>query len=193
MFMANDGMIRNVAVYCSSRGDLEREVVDGARMIASVIGECGGQLIYGGVDAGLMHEVAQAARDSGARVCGVVPEVFSHRADSLCDEVIAAADLNERKGIMIDMSDVFVVLPGGIGTIDEWISTLSHIMVREKVDPDADRPILVWNHNNMYRGMDNQLHDTDLSVYARGKRVDRSLLFDAAESLCACLRVLMSR
>lgn len=116
------------------------------------------------------------------RVTGVVPEVFVHRTDPVCHETVSTRDLNERKGRMIEMADVFVVLPGGIGTIDEWISTLSHIMVQERVDPYADKPILVWNHEGMYDGQVRQLAETAGSVYARGKRVDRSLVFtDAAE------------
>ena len=177
---------RRAAVYCSSREGLEQSVVEGSRMIAQTIGECGTDLVYGGVNAGLMHEVAAAAKESGAKVTGVVPEVFAHRADPLCDEIVKARDLNDRKGLMIGMADVFIVLPGGIGTIDEWISTLSDIMVREKVDPTADRPILVWNHDDMYSGMASQLRATADSVYARGKRVDRSLLFSSAADLVAC-------
>lgn len=180
-----------VACYCSSRGDLPAEVVEGTGRIVSAIGEAGAELIYGGVNAGLMHVVAAAAHESGAKVIGVVPEVFRHRADKLCDEVILTKDLSERKGVMIDTADIFIVLPGGIGTIDEWISTLSHIMVQEKVDPDADKPILVWSYNDMYRGMAEQLHDTDQSIYARGKRVDRSMVFTDPGELISRLSVLL--
>ena len=181
-----------VACYCSSRGDLPAEVVEGTGRIVSAIGEAGAELIYGGVNAGLMHVVAAAAHESGAKVIGVVPEVFRHRADELCDEVILTKDLSERKGVMIDMADIFIVLPGGIGTIDEWISTLSHIMVKEKVAPDADKPILVWSYNDMYRGMAEQLRDTDRSIYARGKRVDRSMIFTDPEALISRLTCLFS-
>ncbi len=181
-----------VVCYCSSRGDLPAEVVEGTGRIVSAIGEAGAELIYGGVNAGLMHVVAAAAHESGAKVIGVVPEVFRHRADELCDEVILTKDLSERKGVMIDMADIFIVLPGGIGTIDEWISTLSHIMVKEKVAPDADKPILVWSYNDMYRGMAEQLRDTDRSIYARGKRVDRSMIFTDPEELISRLTCLFS-
>lgn len=184
--------MKRVCIYCSSRADLPAAVGDGARHIASVIGECGGELVYGGVEAGLMHTVSVAARDAGAVVTGVVPEVFAHRADPVCHSVVAARDLSERKGRMIEMSDVFVVLPGGIGTIDEWLSTLSHIMVQEKVDPQADKPILVWNHEGMYDGQVRQLAETAESVYARGKRVDRSLVFGTSAELAAALREIIS-
>lgn len=180
-----------VAVYCSSRENLGEEVTSGARLIASAIGKCGADLVYGGVNAGLMHVVAEAAHYGGAKVIGVVPEVFRHRADELCDEIVLTRDLNERKGRMIETADVFVVLPGGLGTIDEWISTLSHIMVCEKTDPAADRPILVWNHAGMYAGMESQLQSTADSVYARGKRVDRSRIFSDASGLADAMAELL--
>lgn len=170
-------------VYCSSRGDLPEEVVNGTIEIIKSVSRRFGVLLYGGVNAGLMHIVASAAREAGMHVIGIVPEIFSHRADPVCHEIILADNLNDRKGRMISMGDIFIVLPGGVGTIDEWISTLSDIMVRERTDAGADRPILVWNHNGMYDGMATQLSATDASVYARGKRVDRSLLFPTASTL----------
>ena len=181
-----------VAVYCSSRPGLPPEVEAGASMIAECIGECGADLVYGGVNAGLMHTVAESAARAGAEVYGIVPADFTHRADPICTHIIHTSDLSQRKSRMIEMADIFVVLPGGIGTIDEWISTLSHIMVRELTDPAADAPILVWNHQDMYAGAASQLRDTDSSVYARGKRVDRSRLFATAAELAESLRSLLA-
>lgn len=182
-------MKRNItiAVYCSSRGDLPVEVYAGVWEIVTRAADSASRLIYGGVNAGLMHVVAEVARGAGMEVTGVIPEVFRHRADPLCSELVFVSDLNARKGKMIEMADLFIVLPGGIGTIDEWISTLSDIMVREKVDPKADRPILVWNYKNLYDGLVMQLKATAESIYARGKRVDRSHIFATAAELAAAI------
>lgn len=177
----------NIVVYCSSRADLGAEYEEIASALGQWVGSNGHTLVYGGVNAGLMHSVAQACHDAGAKVVGVVPEVFSYRTDEVCDEVILTADLNERKGKMIEIGDVFVVLPGGIGTIDEWVSTLSDIMVREKVDANADRPIVVVNHRGMYDGMIAQLATTNDSPFARGKRVDRSIAVADIEQLLQTL------
>lgn len=173
----------NIVVYCSSRPDLDAEYEEIASMLGEWIGKTASTLVYGGVNAGLMHSVAQASHDAGAKIIGVVPKIFSHRADELCDEVLLTANLNERKGKMIEIGDIFVVLPGGVGTIDEWISTLSDIMVREKVDANADRPIVVVNHRGMYDGMIAQLAATNDSPFARGKRVDRSIIVDGGKSM----------
>jgi len=180
-------MRKRIAVYCSSRENLGEEVTSQALDVAGAIGRLGCDIIYGGVNAGLMHMVASAAHDAGAFVTGVIPEIFRHRADPLCDKIIFTSDLNVRKGTMISNSDIFIVLPGGLGTIDEWISTISDIMVREKTDPNADRPILVLNINGMYDGIVSQLTETATSVFARGKRVDRSFIFTDSRQLIAHL------
>lgn len=91
---------------------------------------------------------------------------------------------------MIANSDAFVVLPGGLGTIDEWISTISDFMVKEQVDPTVDKPIFALNLDGMHNGMVQQLNETDTSVYARGKRVVRSLIFTDTESLAQTLHEL---
>lgn len=182
-----------IVVYCSSRYDLGKEYETIASVLGEWIGKSKSTLVYGGVKAGLMHSVAQAAHNAGAKIIGVVPEIFSHRTDNLCDEVLLTVNLNERKGKMIETGDIFVVLPGGIGTIDEWISTLSDIMVREKVDPTADRPIVVVNYKGIYDDVIAQLSATNESVFARGKRVDRSISVSDAESMIVTLNSLLKK
>lgn len=180
----------NIVVYCSSRADLGAEYEVIATSLGKWIGENGHTLVYGGVYAGLMHTVAKSSHDAGAHVVGVVPEIFSHRVDEVCDEVILTANLNERKGKMIEIGDIFVVLPGGIGTIDEWISTLSDIMVMETRDASADRPIVVVNHQGMYDAAITQLGLTNESVFARGRRVDRSIIVADIPQLLSTLTTL---
>lgn len=180
----------NIVVYCSSRAGLGREYEEIAESLGKWIGGGKHTLVYGGVNAGLMHTTAQAAHDAGAKVVGVVPEVFRHRVDEVCDNVIFTADLNERKAKMIELADVFIVLPGGIGSIDEWIATLSHIMVMETVNPDVNKPIIVLNYKGVYDGMLQQLSDTNESIFARGKNVDRSIPVDSVSQMIDVLQSL---
>lgn len=152
----------NIAVYCSSRNGLSAQVEETAVALGQWIGINGHTLVYGGVNAGLMHTVAQTAHDNGARVVGVVPHYFMHRLDEVVDEVIETRDLNDRKDEMYRRSDAFVVLPGGIGTIDEWIATLSQITV-----DGSSRHIVVMNLNGMYDHTVEQLQATAASPFAR--------------------------
>lgn len=181
----NEG--KKIVVYCSSRGDLPEEIIRGARLIGETIGKTGASLVYGGVNAGLMHVVAEAVANAGAEVIGVVPSIFGHRRDEVCHKIIETQDLNDRKGKMISLGDAFVVLPGGIGTIDEWISTLSHILAAERCDSSANRLIYVWNHEGMYDTIINALQQSDDSIFGQGRRASRSLVFSSAEDLCAAL------
>lgn len=154
----------NIAVYCSSRSNLDRCFIDAAAALGEWIGKNGNNLVYGGSNAGTMHTLAQAAHDAGARITGVVPQCFAHRADPLVDTLIPAKDLAERKDIMIDLADTFVVLPGGIGTIDEWISTLTHLVVAG----DTSTRIIVVNIRGIFDNMIAQLDTTAASPFSRG-------------------------
>ncbi|MBO4814870.1 MAG: TIGR00730 family Rossman fold protein [Muribaculaceae bacterium] len=169
----------NIAVYCSSRNDLPQVYVNMAEMLGTWIGTNGHTLVYGGVNAGLMHITAQAVHDTGGKVLGVIPEFFMHRADVLNDELITTRDLNDRKSRMIAMADAFVILPGGIGTIDEWISTLSQLTICD----NDNRGIIVANHEGMYDGTIRQLMDSGNSIFSRGKDLNRSIMVDDAAQL----------
>ena len=169
----------NIAVYCSSRNDLPQVYVNMAEMLGTWIGTNGHTLVYGGVNAGLMHITAQAVHDTGGKVLGIIPEFFIHRADVLNDELITTRDLNDRKSRMIAMADAFVILPGGIGTIDEWISTLAQLTISD----NDNRGIIVANHEGMYDGTIRQLMDSSNSVFSRGKDLNRSIMVDDATQM----------
>lgn len=154
----------NVAVYCSSRSELEGRFIDAAKALGEWIGSHGHTLVYGGSNAGTMHTLASASHDAGARIIGVVPKCFENRADTLVDELVAVANLAERKACMIESAHLFVVLPGGIGTIDEWISTLAHLVV----EGDSTRRIMVVNINGVFDNMLAQIASTAASPFARG-------------------------
>ena len=154
----------NIAVYCSSRSNLEERYTVAAATLGEWIGRNGHTLVYGGSNAGTMHTLAQAAHDAGAYITGVVPKCFANRADKLIDTLIPANDLAERKGRMIQLADIFVVLPGGIGTIDEWISTLTHLVVAG----DTTTRIVVVNIDGVFDNMIAQIEATASSPFAKG-------------------------
>lgn len=177
-----------IAVYCSSRNNLPQEYVNLAQSLGQWIGSNGHTLVYGGVNAGLMHITAQAVHDSGGHIVGIIPECFKHRADVLNDELITTRDLNDRKSRMIAMADAFVILPGGIGTIDEWISTLAQLTISD----DDNRGIIVANHEGMYDGTIRQLLDSSNSVFSRGKDLNRSIMVDDATQMIEQLNKLQN-
>ena len=168
-----------IVVYCSANPALPEEVVEMARVLGTWIGKNGHTLVYGGVNAGLMHVTAQTAAEAGCQsIVGIVPEFFKHRADQLCTELLLARDLNHRKAMLIEQGDVFVVLPGGLGTIDEWVSTLSTLVVEGSM-----KPIVVANYGGMYDAMAQQLKNIATSRFARAENIDRSILVNNSQEL----------
>ena len=169
-----------IAVYCSSRAGLPEEEKEGERTHSEWSGSNRHKLVGGGVNAGLMHTVAQATHDAGGRVVGVIPERFAHRGDAVVDEMVATRDLSDRKMKMIEMSDLFVVLPGGIGTLDEWLSTLSQIMVNGE---DDRRGIVAVNMHGLYDAQAQELVQVSKSIFARGKHIDMTAMVNDTEQL----------
>ena len=111
----------SVCVYCGSKPGLEPQFAQVAQQVGQWIGEHGGQLVYGGGKAGLMGVVAQATLEAQGRVVGIIPKALMERemAFTQCQELIVVDTMHERKRLMAERSDVFMALPGGIGTLEE--------------------------------------------------------------------------
>ena len=111
----------SVCVYCGSKPGLEPQFAKVAQQVGQWIGQHGGQLVYGGGKAGLMGVVAQATLEARGQVVGIIPKALVERemAFTQCQELIVVDTMHERKRLMAERSDVFVALPGGIGTLEE--------------------------------------------------------------------------
>jgi uncharacterized protein (TIGR00730 family) len=111
----------SLCIYCGSRSGGDPAFADAARAVGTAIGQRGWQLVYGGGRAGLMGTVADAALAAGARVVGVIPHALMARelGHPGLDELHVVDTMHERKRMMAERSDMFVALPGGIGTLEE--------------------------------------------------------------------------
>ena len=173
----------NIVVYCSAQDGLDDKYQQLATALGQWIGQNGHTLVYGGVKAGLMHVTAQAVHNAGGHSVGVIPNMFKHRLDPLCDEVVTTSDLQERKQYMIEHGDVFVILPGGIGTLDEWISTLTVMCIGD----DDHRPIIVADLDGIFDGTIQQLAAFTRSPFARGKDLTRTIVAHTPDELLSLL------
>ena len=178
-----------LVVYCSSQEGLDEKYQQLARELGTWIGKHGHSLLYGGSNAGLMHITAAAVHEAGGHVIGVIPEMFRHRIDPVCDEVVYTANLGDRKQYMIEHGDVFIVLPGGIGTLDEWISTLAVMTIGN----DDLRPVIVADLDGMFDATVEQLAVLTRTPFARGKNLSRTLVAHTAEELITDLETLSIR
>lgn len=124
--------VMNITVYCgSSFGDNPR-FQEAAHDLGSWIARAGHGLVYGGSSVGLMGIVSRAAIEGGAPVTGVEPAFFIEAGVAQHDltELIVCETMGERKAKMIELGDVFVALPGGVGTLEE----ISEILTRVRLD-----------------------------------------------------------
>jgi len=112
----------SVCVYCGSRPGLKPEFAHAAQQVGTWIGRHGGQLVYGGGKSGLMGLLADAALESGAHVVGVIPNALVEKewAHRECTELHIVDTMHDRKRMMAERADVFLTLPGGIGTFEEF-------------------------------------------------------------------------
>jgi uncharacterized protein (TIGR00730 family) len=110
-----------VCVYCSSSEAIEASYVELASQVGKRLAADGHSLVSGGGRVSMMGALARGARAGGARTVGVIPEhlVPYEVADTEADELVVVTTMRERKKIMDDRSDVFIALPGGIGTLEE--------------------------------------------------------------------------
>ncbi len=137
----------SVCVYCGSRPGAKPEYAQVATAVGHWIGSHGGQLVYGGGKGGLMGIVAQATLQAGGRVVGVIPQalVEMEAANHDCTELHIVASMHERKHMMAERADVFLALPGGIGTFEELFEVWTWRQLGYH-----DKPIGVLNVANYY-------------------------------------------
>ena len=110
-----------ICVFCSANNTIDQAFFQATEELGRWLTEKGHELVFGGVNQGLMECVAKAAKEAGGHTIGVVPSIVEEtgRTSQYNDEVVTCNNLNERKQLMLDMSDVFIALPGGVGTLDE--------------------------------------------------------------------------
>ena len=119
--------MKRLAVYCGSATPADAVYIDSARAVGRELASRGIGVVYGGGKLGLMGAVADAALEAGGEVIGVIPEalVSAEVAHRGCTELRVVATMHERKQAFTDLSDGFVTLPGGTGTMDELWEAMS--------------------------------------------------------------------
>lgn len=120
------GHVESVCVYCGSSNTTDPEYLSAAAAFGAILAASDVRLVYGGGGVGLMGATAKAVHNAGGKVLGVMPN-FLRAKEVIYDDVetLIVPNMHERKRIMFEQSDAFVVLPGGIGTLEEIVEMLS--------------------------------------------------------------------
>ncbi|GIG58334.1 cytokinin riboside 5'-monophosphate phosphoribohydrolase [Longispora fulva] len=139
-----------ICVFCASSTTLAPGFLNLATATGAALAEAGHVLVSGGGRVGMMGAVAAGARGAGGHTVGIIPRQLQDRevADLDADELVVTETMADRKTLLIERSDAFVVLPGGLGTLDELFEvwTVAGLGFHPK-------PIIVVNADGFYDGL----------------------------------------
>ena len=117
----------NVCVFCASSANIDEQYLEAARELGRLLAQEGWRCVNGGGAVGLMGAVTDGALDAGGQVTGVIPKFMVDNGwcyDRL-EDVIVTADMHQRKYMMSEMADAVIAMPGGVGTLEELLETLT--------------------------------------------------------------------
>ena len=119
--------LHSVCVYAGAQAGAREEYRQAAERLARLLAGRGIGLVYGGGRAGLMGALADAALGEGGRVTGIIPEALKARelAHTGLTDLRVVGSMHERKALMAELSDAFVAVPGGIGTLEELVEVFT--------------------------------------------------------------------
>lgn len=172
-----------VCVYCAS-GPTHQELLNLASDVGEAIADRGWTLVSGGGHVSAMGAVAGAARAHNGRTVGVIPKALVHRelADVDAEELIVTDTMRQRKQVMEDRADAFLVLPGGIGTLEEFFEawTAGYLGMH-------DKPLVMLDPFGHYDGLLVWLRGLVGTGYVGTGALDRLIVVaDVREALDAC-------
>ncbi len=168
----------NICVFCSSSNAIPELYFEEARNLGKLIGDNQFAIVYGGSNVGLMHTVAEAAREAGATSIGIIPESIHNKllASQRDHELIITPNMRDRKYLMRKRSDAFIALPGGFGTLEEILEviTLKQLQYHQK-------PIVFINTDGFFNSLFAQFERAYRESFS--KEDYKSTYFIAANSI----------
>lgn len=177
--------VKTMSVFCGSAMPTNSIYIESIRSFGAKIAQKGIRLVYGGASVGLMGEVANAAINKGGEVIGVFPTFFNENeiAHKKLNQQIYVSSMSERKQVMAEMSDAFIIFPGGYGTLDEMYEMLTYSQL-----DFHKKPVIIANINGFYEHLIEQMklmheegfiRNTHFSAFAVANSVDE--IFEIAE------------
>ena len=155
-----------IGVFCSANGQIDSEFFRATEELGRWLAQNGYDLVFGGVNQGLMECIARAVHEGGGRTIGVVPTIVekSGRTSQYVEVEICCDNLTDRKQLMMDQADVFVALPGGIGTLDEVFTVAASATIGYH-----DKPVILYNLKGFWNPLIALLDDLQQRNMVRGQ------------------------
>lgn len=139
--------IKSLCVYCGSSMNVDDDFKDAAKKMGEILAKNKIRLVYGGGKAGLMGIIADSVMQNGGEVLGIIPSHISDREiqHTSLTELVIVESMHIRKQMMVDSSDAFLVLPGGVGTLEETCEIITWRQLGIH-----DKPIIIGNLKNYW-------------------------------------------
>ena len=173
-------VVKSLSVFCGSCMGFDDHYRKVAENLGVMLAQKDIKLIYGGSNIGLMRILADSVLDNNGQVVGIMPSILIDRNVSYnrISQLIKCDTMSERKNMMIEMSDAFVALPGGFGTMDEITEVLTHHQLNS-----MSKPLVLLNIDHFY---DNFMAHIDLCVekgFVRTEHRDNIIVVDNLETM----------
>ena len=173
-----------ICIFCSANQQIDPAFFTMTEGLGKWAAENGHSIVFGGVNQGLMECVAKAAKENSGQTIGVVPMIVekSGRLSDYVDIEIPCDDLSDRKQMMMDQSDVFIALPGGIGTLDEifTVAASATIGYHQKL-------VILYNMKGFWNSLIALLDDLQAKGMIRGNWQDHIKTADSIEEISRLL------
>ena len=170
----------NICLYGASSNTIAKSYIDPTEELGAKIAERGHTLIYGGGGAGLMGAAARGVYSRGGRIIGVVPSFLN--VDGIlfdnCNEMIFTETMRERKQLMEEKSDAFVMVPGGLGTFDEFFEILTLKQLGRH-----SKPVAVFNINGYFDSLIEQLKNAVHKQFMNPESFELCFFTDSGDKL----------
>ena len=144
----------NICVYGAASSEIDKSFIDAGEELGRKLVERGHGLVFGGGANGMMGAVARGVHQKNGYILGIAPGFFNVDGVSYdeCTEFIHTDTMRERKRLLDEKSNGFVISPGGIGTFDEFFEILTLKQLGRH-----NKPIVIWNLNNYFENMENMM------------------------------------
>ena len=175
-------MITNmkICVFCSANQQIDNEFFTMTEELGTWAAKNGHSIVYGGVNQGLMECLGKATKEAGGRTIGMIPMIVekSGRMSDYVEIEIPCDNLTDRKQLMMDQSDAFIALPGGIGTMDEVFTVAASATIGYH-----DKPLILYNMKGFWNPLIAFLDDLKAKGMIRGNWRDIIKTADSIEEI----------
>lgn len=170
----------NICVYGASSQDIDKKYIDSVELLGEEIALRGHSLVFGGGACGLMGAVVRGVQRKSGKSTGVAPSFFDKPGilHQSCSEFIFTETMRERKQIMEELSDAFIMVPGGIGTFEEFFEILTLKQLGRH-----NKPIAVLNVDNYYSDLTSMIKKAFTEGFMRDGSESLYRSFDSHQEL----------